>query len=390
LTTAFSPNTDTNCKFYRQKAKIVDENINFAYRIITISYYIMKISRQTAPSPMGEITLYTLTNATGASVTLSSLGAGIVKTEVPDRNGKLDDVVIGYADPADYIADGPCAGKIPGRFANRIAKGHFTLDGKDYTLAINNGPNALHGGPTGFMNRIWDSEANAQEGTVTFYRTSPDGEEGYPGNLTVKATYAWTDDNVLTLRLQAETDAPTVINLTNHAYWNLEGHNAGSILDHELQLECSRYLPTDDTLIPTGEFAPVAGTPMDFTTPKKIGRDIKTDFPALNYGKGYDNCWVAHGPIRKGELKTVAILSSEPSGRILEVSTTQPAAQVYTGNWLAGSPANKAGRPYDDYDGVAIECQNMPDAPNHADFPSAVLRPGEKYDETIKFSFKTK
>lgn len=350
----------------------------------------MKISRQTAPSPMGEITLYTLTNESGASVTLSSLGAGIVKTDVPDRNGKLDDVVIGYANPADYIADGSCAGKIPGRFANRIARGHFTLDGKEYTLAINNGPNALHGGPTGFMNRIWDSTADEAEDSVTFTRNSPDGEEGYPGTLKVKAKYTWSDDNVLTLRLQAETDAPTVINLTNHAYWNLEGHNSGSILDHELQLACSHYLPTDDTLIPTGEIAAVAGTPMDFTSPKKIGRDIKADFPALNYGKGYDNCWIADGPKRKGELRTVAILTSEPSGRVLEVSTTQPAAQVYTGNWLAGSPANKCGRSYNDYDGVAIECQNMPDAPNHADFPSAVLRPGEKYDETIRFSFKTK
>ena len=323
----------------------------------------MKISRQTAPSPMGEITLYTLTNESGASVTLSSLGAGIVKTDVPDRNGKLDDVVIGYANPADYIADGSCAGKIPGRFANRIARGHFTLDGKEYTLAINNGPNALHGGPTGFMNRIWDSTADEAEDSVTFTRNSPDGEEGYPGTLKVKAKYT---------------------------YWNLEGHNSGSILDHELQLACSHYLPTDDTLIPTGEIAAVAGTPMDFTSPKKIGRDIKADFPALNYGKGYDNCWIADGPKRKGELRTVAILTSEPSGRVLEVSTTQPAAQVYTGNWLAGSPANKCGRSYNDYDGVAIECQNMPDAPNHADFPSAVLRPGEKYDETIRFSFKTK
>ena len=240
------------------------------------------------------------------------------------------------------------------------------------------------------MNRIWDSTADEAEDSVTFTRNSPDGEEGYPGTLKVKAKYTWSDDNVLTLRLQAETDAPTVINLTNHAYWNLEGHNSGSILDHELQLACSHYLPTDDTLIPTGEIAAVAGTPMDFTSPKKIGRDIKADFPALNYGKGYDNCWIADGPKRKGELRTVAILTSEPSGRVLEVSTTQPAAQVYTGNWLAGSPANKCGRSYNDYDGVAIECQNMPDAPNHADFPSAVLRPGEKYDETIRFSFKTK
>lgn len=349
----------------------------------------MKIEKTSATSPAGEITLYTITNESGAKVTLSSLGAGIVAVEVPDRHGVLTDVAIGYTNPADYIADGPCAGKVPGRFANRIAKGHFTLDGKEYTLAINNGPNALHGGPTGFMNRIWASSADAADGKVVFTYRSADGEEGYPGNLDVTATYTWSDDNTLTLNLRATTDAPTVVNLTNHAYWNLEGHDSGSIFDHELQLACSRWLPTDDTLIPTGEIAPVAGTPMDFTAPKKIGRDIKASFPALDYGKGYDNCWVADG-YEKGKMRTVAVLSSEPSGRVLEVSTTQPAAQVYTGNWLAGSPANKAGRSYNDYDGVAIECQNFPDAPNKPQFPSPVLRPGETFDETIAFSFKTK
>lgn len=349
----------------------------------------MKIEKTTAPSKLGEITLYKLTNATGASVTLSSLGAGIVAVEVPDKNGKIDDVCIGYKNPSDYIDDGPCAGKVPGRYANRIAKGHFTLDGKEYTLAINNGPNALHGGPTGFMNHIWNSSADEATGQVTFTLNSPDGDEGYPGNLKAKATYTWSDDCKLTLKLEAETDAPTVVNLTNHAYWNLEGHNAGSIFDHEMWLGASRYLPTDDTLIPTGELAPVEGTPMDFTTAKKIGRDIKQDFPALVYGKGYDNCWVVDG-YEKGQLKHVATLCSEPSGRVLEVSTTQPAAQVYTGNWLAGSPENKAGRSYEDYDGVAIECQNFPDAPNHQNFPNPVLRPGEKFEETIEFSFKTK
>ena len=349
----------------------------------------MKIEKTTATSKLGEITLYKLTNSAGASVTLSSLGAGIVAVEVPDRNGSLADVCIGYKNPADYIDDGPCAGKIPGRYANRIAKGHFTLDGKEYTLAINNGPNALHGGPTGFMNHIWNASADEAEGKVTFTLDSPDGDEGYPGNLKAKATYTWSDDNKLHLHLEAETDAPTVINLTNHAYWNLEGHNAGSIFDHEMWLGANRYLPTDDTLIPTGELASVTGTPMDFTAPKKIGRDIKQDFPALVYGKGYDNCWVVDD-YHKGELKHVATLCSEPSGRVLEVSTTQPAAQVYTGNWLDGSPENKSGRSYEDYDGVAIECQNFPDAPNHPDFPNPVLRPGEKFDETIEFSFKTK
>lgn len=336
----------------------------------------------------GPITLYTITNSCGASVTLSTLGAGIVSVIVPDAEGNMADVCLGYANPADYMADGPCAGKVPGRFANRICKGHFTLDGKEYTLEINNGPNALHGGPTGFMNRIWD--AVETDNGVTFTYTAADGEEGYPGKLIATAAYTWSDDCKLTLRLGAETDAPTVVNLTNHAYWNLDGHNSGSVLGHTLSLACSRFLPTDDTLIPTGEIASVEGTPMDFTSPKEIGRDIKAEFPSLVYGKGYDSCWVIDGYEKNGTMRTAAVLKAPKSGRVLEVRTTQPAAQVYTGNWLAGCPANKEGRPYDDYDGVAIECQNMPDAPNHPDFPSAVLRPGEKYDETIEFSFKTK
>lgn len=348
----------------------------------------MKIETSATPSPKGEITLVTLTNPSGASVTLSSLGAGIVSVFVPDSNGRLDDVALGYADPKDYFYDGPCAGKVPGRFANRIARGHLRVDGRDYQLAINNGPNALHGGPEGFQNRIWDVNVSP-EGEVVFTYTAEDGEENYPGRLTAEARYHWSDDNTLTLTLSATTDAPTVVNLTNHCYWNLEGHNAGSVLDHKLQIAASRYLPTDDTLIPTGEMAPVAGTPMDFTTLKTIGRDIKEDFPALVYGKGYDNCWVVDN-YTKGRVQHVATLEAPDSGRILEVLTSQPAAQVYTGNWLAGSPANKAGRSYNDYDGVAIECQAMPDSPNHADFPSTQLYPGQLYSETIQFKFKTK
>lgn len=348
----------------------------------------MKIEQTAIPSPKGEITLITLTNASGASVTLSALGAGIVSVFVPDTKGRLDDVALGYADAKDYFYDGPCAGKVPGRFANRIARGHLRVDGRDYQLAINNGPNALHGGPEGFQNRIWDVNVSPQ-GEVVFTYTAEDGEENYPGRLTAEARYHWSDDNTLTLTLSATTDAPTVVNLTNHCYWNLEGHNAGSVLDHKLQIAASRYLPTDDTLIPTGEMAPVAGTPMDFTTPKTIGRDIKEDFPALVYGKGYDNCWVVDN-YTKGRVQHVATLEAPESGRVLEVLTSQAAAQVYTGNWLAGSPANKAGRSYNDYDGVAIECQAMPDSPNHADFPSTQLYPGQLYSETIQFKFKTK
>lgn len=347
----------------------------------------MKISKKIVPSQYGDITLYTLVNNSGASVTLSSLGAGIIAVNVPDSNGKLDNVALCYADPADYMADGPCAGKIPGRYANRIAKGELRVDGRDYQLAINNGPNALHGGPTGFMNRIWDSRVNGD--SVVFYRTSPDGEENYPGNLNVTAAYTWSEDNVLRLVLTAETDAPTVVNLTNHCYWNLDGENAGSVLDHKLWLAASRYLPTDDTLIPTGEMAPVAGTPMDFTETKTIGRDIKQDFPALVYGKGYDNCWVVDD-YSFDTLKTVAVLESDRSGRVLEVRTSQPAVQVYTGNWLAGCPANPEGRSYDDYDGVAIECQGMPDAVHHCDFPSQQLWPEELYLKEIEFKFTTK
>ena len=345
----------------------------------------MKISQNTISTARGEIKTFTLTNLSGASVSLSAVGAGITAINVPDAQGRLANVVLGYKDVADYFYDGPCAGKVPGRYANRIALGKFRLDGEAHQLRINNGPNALHGGPEGFANKIWDAEV--VDDNVVFTLHSPDGDECYPGNLTAKACYSWSDDNKLTLRLSAETDKKTVVNLTNHTYFNLAGENSGSVLEHLLQLHCSHYLPTDDTLIPTGEIAPVAGTPMDFTAPKHLGQDIKADFPALNYGKGYDNCWVVDD-YRKGELKTVAVLSCPKAGRLVEVATTQPAAQVYTGNWLAGSPLNPEGRSYNDYDGVAIECQGMPDAPNHPNFPSQVLAPGETYSHTIQFTFK--
>ena len=348
----------------------------------------MNIQKETVQSQKGEIALYTLTNASGASVKLSAVGAGVVSVVVPDANGHMDDVVLGYANAADYFYDGPCAGKVPGRYANRIAKGQFSLDGVQYQLAINNGPNALHGGPECFAQKIWNSEPTADG--VIFTLSSPDGDENYPGNLEVSAQYSWNDACELKLVLKATTDKKTVVNLTNHTYWNLDGENSGSALNQKMWLACSHYLPTDDTLIPSGEIAPVAGTPMDFTTEKVIGTDIKQDFPALVYGKGYDNCWVVDG-WQKGVLKKVAMLTSDKSGRVLEVSTTQPAAQVYTGNWLAGSPANKGGgRSYEDYEGVAIECQGMPDAPNHDNFPCQVLDKGEQYEQTIIFALKVK
>lgn len=348
----------------------------------------MKITKKTAPSSAGEITLFTITNDKGASVVLSTLGAGIVEVNVPDKDGKIANVALSYADPADYMADGPCLGKVPGRYANRIDKGHLEIDGNTYQLTINNGPNALHGGPTGFQNRIWEAE-ELPDG-VKFTYNAADGEEQYPGDLTAVAEYRWSDDDVLTLILSATTDKATVVNLTNHAYFNLEGADAGSVLSHKMKINAERWLPTTDSQIPTGELAEVASTPMDFREAKEIGKDIKADFEALKIGKGYDHCWVLDG-YKKGEMNEGAVVLEAPeSGRVLTVSTTQPGVQIYTGNWLAGSPLNASGKSYEDYDGVAIEMQGFPDAPNKPGFPSQLLRPGEEYKEVIRFAFTVK
>lgn len=322
-----------------------------------------------------------LTNKNGASVMLTERGAGIVSVVVPDRNGIMKDVVLGYRDEESYAADGPCSGKIPGRYANRIGGGRFVLDGKEYILPKNHPAYQLHGGSDGFANRIWTILESTGNKAV-FSLESPDGDQGYPGTVKVQATYTWNDDNSLSLDLVASTDRPTVINLTNHTYWNLSGEDSGSILEHTLRINGSRWIVTDDTLVPTGEIADVKGTPMDFLTEKQIGKDINTVFPALEYGKGYDNCWILDG---QPGLKQAAVLASGTSGIRLEVWTDQPAVQVYTGNWLSGSPTGKSGRSYNDYDGVAIECQDCPDAPNRPEFPSTVLRPGQTYRRTIIF-----
>ncbi len=345
----------------------------------------MKITVKKFPSQKGEITWYELTNAQGASVVLSTMGAGIVQVCVPDKDGKIENVALSYADAADYIADGPCLGKCPGRYANRIAKGHLEVDGKEYQLSINNGPNALHGGPEGFQNQNWDAE-ELSDGVRFTYRAK-DGEEYYPGNLTVEATYHWGDDNVLKLSFHAESDADTVINMTNHAYWNLDGADAGSVFDHEMRIKAANWLPTDETQIPTGEVSPVSDTPMDFTELKKIGKDIKAEFEALKIGKGYDHCWVLDEWTPGSMVEDAVLLKAAKSGRILSVSSDQPGVQIYTGNWLAGCPANNSKRSYEDYEGVAIEMQGFPDAPNKPEFPSQLLKVGESYDREIKFAF---
>lgn len=338
-------------------------------------------------SPEGEaIILYTMTNSTGASVGLTNYGAAIVSVIVPDKNGVLSDVALGYGKWQDYIADGPASGKSVGRYANRIARGKFTLEGKEYRLAVNNGPNHLHGGPSGFQNRVWESRVETDR--VVFSYLSVAGEEGYPGELTVEACFDWDDDCNLEITYFAKTDATTIVNLTNHVYFNLKGDAQGTIHDHYLQLAAEKFLPTDDTAIPTGILESVVGTPMDFLTPHLIGERIEDNYVHLKYGKGYDHCWAVDG-YAEGKLSFAGELHEPTSGRRVRVSTTQPGIQIYTGNWLSGSPLSKTGAEYVDRSGVAMECQAFPDSPNKTNFPSVVLTPEQTYQEKIVYSFST-
>lgn len=341
--------------------------------------------KQSFNSPVGEIVWLTMKNSAGCTVTLSNLGAGIISVVVPDRNGNPVDVALGYRTPADYIQDGPNCGKTVGRFANRIADGRFTLDGKTYNVPVNLPPNHLHGGNEGFANKLWEIES-ATDQQVVFSLVSPDGDMGYPGTVRATATYRWSDQNMLEVVYTAVTDAPTVVNLTNHAYWNLNGK--GTVLNHILQLNASNYLVTDRNLTPTGQVAPVAGTPLDFIQPKPLGRDMAADFEPLKFANGYDQCMVLDYSSER-QIQTEASLTSDESGITMQISTNAPAAMLYTGNWLKGSPLSRDGKEFEAYDGVAIECQGFPDAPNHSNFPSTRLNPGETYRNTIVFSFDT-
>lgn len=330
------------------------------------------------------VVLYTMRNAAGAEVQVTNMGASLVGVKVPDRNGKVEDVVLGYDRWQSYVNDGAASGKTVGRFANRIARGMFTLDGVEYRLAQNNGPNALHGGVKGFANRLWMGRVETDR--VVFSLVSEDGDQGYPGRLHVEACYDWSDDNELEITLFAKSEAPTIVNLTNHAYFNLAGENSGSVLAQRLRLNADTYLPGDATQIPTGEIAPVEGTPFDFRMGKPLGEDIDADDEQLRVCRGYDHCFPIKG-YEKGVLSEAAELYDEASGRVLTVLTTQPGVHVYTGNWLQGNPMSKSGRYYDNRDGVAMECQNYPDAPNHSEFPSCRLDPEDVFEEHIIFRF---
>ncbi len=340
-------------------------------------------------TPEGEaVVLYTIRNANGCEVQLCNIGASIVSVKCPDRDGRIDDVVLGYRDCMSYFGDGAASGKSVGRVANRIARGRMTVEGVEYDLEINNGPNHLHGGSKGFANRLWD--ARVETNRVVFSLTSPDGEQNYPGELYVEAGYYFGDDNELEITYMARTDKTTVVNLTNHVYWNLAGEGSGqSILDHELRLNCSRVLEMDPTQIPTGNYLDVKGTPQDFTSWRRFGDDILSEFNHMKDFKGYDHFFVLDD-WKPNILSPVGELRCEATGRRVEVLSSQAGAMVYTGNWLAGGcPVTKSGGRYDDYAGVAIECQNYPDAVNHADFPSVVLRPGDTYCQKIVFRLGT-
>ena len=334
------------------------------------------------------VELYTLSNGQDMSVAILTYGGVVQAINVPDRDGNLANVALGFASLDDYLTKSPYFGNITGRYANRIAKGQFTLDGTTYELATNNGPNALHGGVSGFDKKLWAAEEiNGADGVgVALSYTSPDGEEGYPGTLAAKVTYTVTEANELRIDYEATTDKTTIVNLTNHTYFNLAGEGSGTILDHELMLNASTFTPVDETLIPTGEIAKVQGGPMDFTTSKRIGERIRDGDKQLVFGRGYDHNWVLDKP-EPGALSLAARLAEPTSGRVMEVRTTEPAIQFYAGNFLDGSLVGTSGKMYRQSDGLCLETQHYPDSPNHADFPSTVLNPGEVYKTTTVYAF---
>ena len=338
-----------------------------------------------------EVKIFTLTNAKGLTARITEYGAILVGLEVPDSKGAKADVTLGCDTLAGWLTSTSYFGASVGRFGNRIAHGRFTLDGKEYTLATNNSPGGipchLHGGLKGFDKVLWTGTPVRKAGArgVALTYTSKDGEEGYPGTLQVKITYWLTDANELVWEAEATTDKPTVINLAHHTYWNLSGDSTKPITDETLMLAADAYLPTDAGLIPTGVLAPVAGTPMDFRAPTPVGARINDAFEALKLGGGYDHCWV----LRKGPgVRLAAVVKDLSSGRIMEVLTDQPGVQFYTGNFLDGSATGKNGGKYQFRTGLCLETEGFPDAPNHPDFPSAVLRPGETYHHTMVCRFK--
>lgn len=329
-----------------------------------------------------------LTGRDGTRVSVVALGAAIQSIRTPDRDGRAEEVTLGYSDVETYVDKPQYFGVSVGRFANRIAGGRFTLDGRDYTLETNDGPNHLHGGVTGFDKQLWEviEVVSGAEARVVLRHVSPDGAGGYPGTLTTTATYTLDDKGLLTLRYRATTDKPTIVNLTNHVFFNLTGDVRGSALDHRLTLHADKYTPVDATLIPTGELRSVAGTPFDFRTPQVIGARIRDGGDEqLRLGHGYDHNYVVNG--RAGALRPAARLEDPVSGRVVEIETSAPGVQFYSGNFLDGSITGHGGRIYRMGDGLCFEPQTFPDAPNRPDFPTARLDPGQTYENVMAYRF---
>jgi aldose 1-epimerase len=339
-----------------------------------------------------QVDLYTLRNAKGLEAKITNYGGIVVSLRVPDRNGQLGDVVLGFDTLAGYLSNeylkgNPYFGALIGRYGNRIGKARFKIADREYTLAANNGPNHLHGGIKGFDKVMWEAKSlPGEEPALELRYTSKDGEEGYPGNLTVTAVYTLTNDNALKLELTATTDKETVVNLTHHSYFNLAGK--GDILGHEVMINADTFTPVDSTLIPTGELRPVQGTPFDFRTPTAIGARINQDDEQLKFGKGYDHNWVINKPM--GQLGLMARVYEPATGRVLEVLSTEPGLQFYTGNFLDGTLKGKGGWVYQFRNGFCMEPQHYPDSPNKPNFPSVELKPGQVYKNTIIYRFSTK
>jgi len=335
------------------------------------------------------VEIFTLTNGRGMEVRTIPYGAIIVSIKVPDRAGRFEDVVLGFDNLAGYMKQRTFFGAVVGRYGNRIAKGRFTLDGKTYQLATNNGPNHLHGGVKGFDSRLWRAEPFDRNGTsgVVYSLTSQDGDENYPGTVNARVTYTLTPANEIVVEYEATSDKPTPINLTQHSFFNLAGEGHGDILGHRLTIDADRYTPVDKTLIPTGELAPVAGTPFDFRKPTPIGARINDDNEQLHNGTGYDHNFVLN---RSGAgLVHAARVEDPASGRTLDISTTEPGVQFYSGNFLDGTVTGKSGHVYRKRDALCLETQHFPDSPNHANFPSTILRPGGRYQSRTVFAFGT-
>ncbi len=333
------------------------------------------------------VDLYTLANDHGITTQIATYGGTIVTLHTPDRQGTPGDIVLGFDTLADYQERSPFFGCIAGRYANRIAHARFTLDGTPYPLVANNGPNHLHGGRRGFDKIVWQAETARADGEVALqlHYLSQDGEEGYPGNLNVTVTYTLTNQNELRIDYRATTDKPTILNLTNHTYFNLAGQ--GKILDHVMMIDANRFTPVNSTLIPTGELPKLDGSPLDFRTPTPIGARIDQTDEQLRYAGGYDHNWVLNRP--ELGLRHVITVTEATSGRCMDVATTQPGVQFYTGNMLPPALLGKYGQTYTKRSGFCLETQHFPDSPNQPHFPSTVLRPGEHYHETTVFTFST-